>query len=51
MINRKTNRFHLKDNECEKLNNVESKYLNETTATEKDLTNAGLKACEKCIKN
>lgn len=50
VINRKTNEFHLKDNECEKLNNVESKYLNETTATEKDLINAGLKACKKCIK-
>lgn len=30
---------------------VESKYLNETTATAKDLKNAGLKACKKCIKN
>ncbi len=51
IINRKTNKFHLKDNECKKLNNVESKYINETTATEKDLKNAGLTACEECMES
>ena len=30
---------------------MDSKYLNETTATEKDLIKAGLTACEKCMKN
>ena len=50
VINRKTNKFHLKDNGCNSFKNVESKYINETTATEKDLIKAGLTACEKCKK-
>ena len=51
VINRKTAEFHLKDNECNNFKNVESKYINETTATKNDLINAGLNACEKCMKN
>ena len=49
IINRKTGEFHLKDNECNHFENVESKYINETTSTKKDLIKAGLKACEKCM--
>ena len=49
VINRKTNKFHLKDKNCAKLNDVEPKYINETTATKVDLINAGLTACKKCI--
>lgn len=49
VINRKTGEFHLKDNECNNFENVESKYINETTATKKDLIDAGLEVCEKCI--
>ena len=50
IINRKTNKFHLKDNGCNNFKNVDSKYLNETTPTEKDLIKTGLTACEKCMK-
>ena len=49
VINRKTNQFHLRDNECKKFECVDPKYINETTATKKDLIDAGLKVCEKCI--
>ena len=49
IINRKTNVFHLMDKKCNVLNGVDSKYLNETTVTENDLLNAGLKPCKKCI--
>lgn len=49
IINRKTGEFHLKDNECNHFENVESKYINETTSTKKDLIKAELKACEKCM--
>lgn len=51
IINRKTNKFHLKDNGCNSFKNIDSKYINETTATEKDLIKAGLDACEKCMKD
>ncbi len=51
VINRKTGEFHLKDNECNNFENVESKYINETTATKKDLIDAGLNACKKCMKD
>lgn len=46
---RKTNQFHLKDNECKNFESVEPKYINETTAAKKDLINAELNACEKCM--
>lgn len=49
IINRKTGEFHLKDNECNSFANVESKYINETTATKKDLIDAELNACKKCM--
>lgn len=49
VINRKTGEFHLKDNECNNFENVEPKYINETTATKKDLIDAELNACEKCM--
>jgi DNA-entry nuclease len=49
IINRKTNEFHL-NSECNKIKKIESKYINETTATIKDLENANLKPCNKCIK-
>jgi DNA-entry nuclease len=48
VIDRYTNEFHLKDNNCKKLNNVKSMYINETTATKKDLEKAGLIACSNC---
>ena len=51
VINRKTRVFHLMDKKCSSLKGVESKYINETTATEKNLMNAGLIPCNKCIKN
>lgn len=50
-INRKTNEFHLHINKCKRLNNVEPKYIQETTATHKDLIKANLKPCSKCINN
>lgn len=50
IINRKTNEFHLEKSNCRKLNNVEPKYIQETTATNKDLIKANLKPCNKCIK-
>lgn len=49
VINRKTNQFHLKDNECKNFESVEPKYINETTATKKDLIDAEMNACEKCM--
>jgi DNA-entry nuclease len=49
-INKKTNEFHLSNNNCSKLKKVEPKYIQETTATKKDLENANLKPCNKCIK-
>jgi hypothetical protein len=49
IINRKTNEIHL-NSECNKLKKIEPKYINETTATIKELENAGLKQCNKCIK-
>lgn len=49
VINRKTGEFHLKDNECNNFENVEPKYINETTATKNDLIKAELKVCEKCM--
>lgn len=49
VINRNTNEFHLKDTDCNNFKNVQSKYINETTATEKDLLKVGLKPCKKCI--
>lgn len=51
IINRKTDEFHLKDNECNNFENLDPKYINETTATKKDLIDAGLKVCEKCMKD
>lgn len=49
IINRKTNEFHLYDSNCSKLNNIDIKYIQETTTTKKDLINANLKPCNKCI--
>lgn len=52
IINKQTNEFHLYDNHCDSLNNVESKYIIETTAKEKDLLKIKkLKPCKKCIYN
>lgn len=48
IINRQTNEFHLKDSNCVNLINVGSKYVNETTASRKDLIKADLKECSKC---
>jgi DNA-entry nuclease len=48
IIDRHTKEIHLKDNNCKKLNNVKSMYINETTATKKDLEKAGLIACTEC---
>ena len=48
VINRKTNEFHLKDSNCANLKNVDSKYINETTATREELIKANLKQCPKC---
>lgn len=48
IINRQTNEFHLKDSNCVNLINVDSKYVNETTASRKDLIKADLKECSKC---
>lgn len=51
MINRKSMEFHLYANNCDRLKNVDSKYIIETTATEKDLLKLKeLKPCKKCIK-
>lgn len=51
IINRKTMEFHLYDNNCDKLKNVDFKYLIETTAPEKNLLNVKeLKPCKKCAK-
>lgn len=47
-INTKTKTFYLYDNNCNQLQNVEPKYIQETTATEKDLLVIGLKKCMKC---
>lgn len=49
LINRRTNEFHLYDNNCDKLKNIDVKYIQETTTTKKDLINANLKPCNKCI--
>jgi len=51
IINRKTNEIHLKDSECSKLKNVQSKYINETTATKKALLKVNLKPCKQCMDN
>lgn len=48
IINRKTKVFHLKDNNCNSFRTTPLKYINETTAKEKDLIKAGLNACKKC---
>ena len=51
VINRKTMEFHLYDSNCDKLKSVDSKYIVETTATEKELLKIKeLKPCKKCIK-
>ena len=51
IINRKTMEFHLYDNNCDKLKNVDFKYLIETTAPEKNLLNVKeLKPSKKCAK-
>lgn len=50
-INTKTKTFHLYDNDCKQLQNVEPKNIQETTATEKDLLAVGLKYCKKCVKD
>lgn len=49
VINRKNNEFHLYKSKCSKIQNVESKYLLETTTTKKDLEKADLVPCNKCI--
>lgn len=49
IINRKNNIFHI-DSECKLLKGIESKYINEVTAKEKDLIKAKLKPCKNCIK-
>ena len=51
VINRKTNTFHIKSANCNKLNNVEPKYLIETTTTNSELIKIDLKPCKNCIKN
>lgn len=48
IINRQTNEFHLKDSNCVNLKNVDSKYINETIASKKDLMKVDLKECSKC---
>ena len=48
IINIKTNEFHVLDNDCKKIENVELKYIQETTASEKAMLNVGLKPCKKC---
>lgn len=50
-INIKTKTFHLYDNDCKQLQNVEPKNIQETTATEKDLLAVGLKYCKNCVKD
>ena len=49
-IDTKNKIFHLYDKKCKKLNDIEPRYIQETTATEKDLLNKDLKQCKKCIK-
>ena len=51
VINRKINTFHIKSANCNKLNNVEPKYLIETTTTKSELIKIDLKPCKNCIKN
>lgn len=50
-INTKTKTFHLYDNDCKQLQNVEPKNIQETTETEKDLLVVGLKYCKNCVKD
>lgn len=51
IINRKTMEFHFYDSNCDNLKNIDSKYIIETTATEKELLKVKeLKPCKKCIK-
>lgn len=49
VINRKKGEFHLYKNKCKSIQNVEPKYLLETTTTKKDLIKANLKPCNECI--
>lgn len=48
IINTKTKEYHLLEKNCNKLKNVKPKYIQETTATEKDLLDENLKPCEVC---
>jgi len=41
--------FHLYKSKCSEIQNVEEKYLLETTTSKKDLTKKDLIACNKCI--
>ena len=49
IINTKTKKFHLLDKNCSKLDNVLPQNIQETTAKQKDLLDAGLKRCKECI--
>lgn len=51
LINRQNNEFHLYNSHCNKLNDIESKYIIETTAKKSDLLKINLIPCDKCIKN
>lgn len=48
IINTKTSEFHILNTECKKFKDVASKYIQETTATEKTLLNLGLNHCKNC---
>lgn len=48
-INIKTEMFHLLNSSCNALDNVEAKYIQETTAFEEDIIQKGFKLCKKCI--
>ncbi len=50
IINTKTKKFHLLDKNCSKLDNVLLQNIQETTAKQKDLLDAGLKRCKECMK-
>lgn len=51
VINIKTKEFHLENQKCTKLRNVNLKNIQETTAIKQDLLDKGLKPCEKCMTN
>lgn len=47
-INIKTKTFHLLNSSCNALDNVEAKYIQETTACEDDIIQNGFQLCKKC---